>query len=62
MDKETIDAIKVELYFLKLAEEKYPEIKQLRACACMGPLPECLCMKRRRLAKEFLEGDDESKN
>jgi len=56
LDEETIKEVVNELSLFRLAERKFPDMKigQVRACACIGPLPECKCKKRERLVAEFI--------
>lgn len=63
IDDETLMAIKSELSLFRFAKEKFPDmsIKDVKACGCMGPMPECRCMKRERLVKAFLDANGHDK-
>lgn len=34
-------------------------LDDLWQCGCRGPLPECACMRRQRLVKQFMEKMDD---
>jgi len=57
LDYETVEAIKQEIGLYHFAERHEPQmpIGRVKGCGCMGPLPECKCMKRGRLIREFLK-------
>lgn len=56
ISQEILEAVCSEISHLHFAEKHFPNVTlmELRACACMGPVPECFCRKRARLVKEFL--------
>ncbi len=57
IDQETVEAIKQELGLFRFAMEHFPDepVGSIKACGCMGPLPECRCAKRERLVRSFLD-------
>ena len=56
IDSETAKALREYIRSVELALETIPDqpIYFLFSCACLGPLPECRCAKRRRLVYEFV--------
>lgn len=54
---EVVDAVLSELNAFHMAEKDFPNVPVsfVRACACLGPLPDCSCKKRSRLVQEFIE-------
>ena len=56
IDNKTLKAIVSELQLFRFAMKHCPEepIGRVKDCACIGPMPECECIKRERLVKEFL--------
>ena len=56
---EHLQAVASEVRLLHLVEQTATiDGMSIRACACLGPLPECLCVKRNKLVSEFLAAID----
>ena len=56
---EHLQAVASEVRLLHLVEQTATiNGMSIRACACLGPLPECLCVKRNKLVSEFLAAID----
>jgi len=45
----------IELVEFAIRKAKDTPVGEVFACGCMGPMPECRCMKRQRLVREFLD-------
>ena len=59
---EHLQAVASEVRLLHLVEQTATiDGMSIRACACLGPLPECLCVKRNKLVSEFLAAIDASR-
>lgn len=56
---EQIEAARVLLdqVFTALKWSPRSTISELFECACVGPIPECKCMRLHRLAREFVKGE-----
>ena len=54
---EMLQSVLSELNLFHFAVKNAPDlpIGRIYDCGCVGPMPECRCMKRNRLVKEFKE-------
>ena len=62
--EEHLKAVEDYISHVKFCQKHFPRqaIARIWDCGCMGPLPECRCMRMKRLVTEFLDAREEERN